>query len=150
MGKHYDQLSLRERCPIDLLKQDGLSNGQSAARLGRARSTIGREVRRNSKPTKAWQGGYEPERAHALALRRRCWDNRHKLARQPDLRDHVRDRLAMGWSPEMIAGRLALEEGGTIISHESIYRYAYHRSAQKDYWHRLLPRRRVRRRPDLR
>ncbi|MGC2809176.1 MAG: IS30 family transposase, partial [Bradyrhizobium sp.] len=31
------------------------------------------------------------------------------------------------------------------ISHESIYRFAYHRSAQKDYWHRLLPRRKFRR-----
>ena len=32
-----------------------------------------------------------------------------------------------------------------MISAESIYRYAYHRSAQKDYWHRLLPRRKARR-----
>jgi len=32
-----------------------------------------------------------------------------------------------------------------VISHESIYRFIYHRSAQKDYWHRLLPRRKSRR-----
>ena len=48
----------------------------------------------------------------------------------------------------MIAGRLALEHGRTVISHESIYRYIYHRSGQKDYWHRLLPRRRFRRGPN--
>ncbi|WP_313394200.1 IS30 family transposase [Sphingobium yanoikuyae] len=46
----------------------------------------------------------------------------------------------MGWSPEQIAGRLTLENGRTLISPESIYRFIYHRSAQKDYWHRLLPR----------
>jgi transposase, IS30 family len=47
--------------------------------------------------------------------------------------------------PSRIAGRLALEHGHTVISHESIYRFAYHRSAQKDYWHRLLPHRKSRR-----
>jgi IS30 family transposase len=46
----------------------------------------------------------------------------------------------MGHSPEQIAGRLALEHGRVIISHESIYRFIYHRTAQKDYWYRLLPR----------
>ena len=51
----------------------------------------------------------------------------------------------MGLSPEQIAGRLAREEARTIISHEAIYRFVYHRSAQKDYWHRLLPRRKSRR-----
>ncbi len=53
----------------------------------------------------------------------------------------------MGHSPEQIAGRLTLEHGHTVISHESIYRFAYHRSAQKDYWHRLLPRCKSRRGP---
>jgi len=46
----------------------------------------------------------------------------------------------MGHSPEQIAGRLALEHGRVIISHESIYRFIYHRAAQKDSWYRLLPR----------
>ena len=45
--------------------------------------------------------------------------------------------LAMGHSPERIAGRLALEHGRVIMSHEWIYRFIYHRTAQKDYWHRL-------------
>jgi IS30 family transposase len=72
-------------------------------------------------------------------------DGRFKLARQSDLRGLVKDRLAMGHSPEQIAGRLALEHGRVIISHESIYRFIYHRSAQKDYWHRLLPRHKLRR-----
>ncbi len=67
------------------------------------------------------------------------------MARQPDLRDCVGNSLAMGPSPEQIAGRLALEHGRVIISHESIYRFIYHRAAQKDYWHRLLPRRKRRR-----
>lgn len=161
MGKSYCQLSLRERVQIDLLLGDGLSVSAVARRLGRARSTISREVKRNSRRTKAWAGGYDGERAHGLALRRRRWGEaekendpvnhfpaeRFKLARQPALARLARDRLAMGWSPEQIAGRLALEHGRTIISHESIYRFVYHRSAQKDWWHRLLPKARHRRGP---
>jgi IS30 family transposase len=57
--------------------------------------------------------------------------------------------LALGrsisWSPEQIAGRLRTDAGHTLVSHEAIYRFVYRRSAQKDYWHRLLPRRKSRR-----
>lgn len=145
MGEHYGQLSLEERIEIDRLHAGGLSRRSIANHLGRAASTISRELRRNSARTKVWTGGYEPVRAQKLAERRRRWDCRFKLVRQPDLRDMVKARLAMGWSPEQIAGRLARDHGHTRISHESIYRFIYHRSAQKDYWHRLLPRARHRR-----
>ncbi len=49
-----------------------------------------------------------------------------------------------GRSLEQIADRLALEHGGVIISHE-YHGYMDHRTAQKDYWHRLLPRHKLRR-----
>ena len=145
MGKHYDQLGLEERIEIYRHWKSGLSVRHIGRLIGRAASTISRELRRNSKKTKAWPGGYCAVRAEELAGRRRRWDARFKLARQPDLRHHVRDRLAMGWSPEQIAGRLALEGSDLTVSHESIYRYVYHRSDQKDYWHRLLPRAKSRR-----
>ena len=145
MGVVYDQLSLAERKAICRLRAGGKSRNQIADALGRSPSTISREIRRNSRPTKAWRGGYEGERAHMLSERRRRRGRGHKLARQPALRALVRDRLAMGWSPGQIAGRLALQHARTLISHESIYRFVYFRSAQKDYWHRLLPRAKHRR-----
>lgn len=145
MGRRYEQLSLRERVRIELWRAEGRSLRWMAAQLGRAASTLSREVRRNSRPTKHWRGSYDGERADVLALRRRRWDARFKLVRQPDLRERVRDGLAMGRSPEQIAGRLAREHGKALISHESIYRFIYHRTAQKDYWHRLLPRAKSRR-----
>jgi IS30 family transposase len=141
MGQCYGQLSLEERIEIYRLHAAGRSQNKIASALDRAPSTINRELRRNSRPTKVWRGGYEPVRAQQLAERRRRWDSRFKLARQPDLRNCVGKSLAMGHSPEQIAGRLALEHGRVIISHESIYRFIYHRAAQKDCWHRLLPRR---------
>lgn len=145
MGQQYDQLSLDERIEIYRLRAADKSLRQIGEAIGRPACTVSRELARNAKPTKAWSGGYQPVRAHDLALRRRRWDGRFKLARQPDLRDRVRNGLAMGWSPELIAGRLTREHGHTVISHESIYRFVYHRSAQKDYWHRLLPRAKHRR-----
>ncbi len=144
MGRSYRQLSLDERIEIYRLHADGKSSRQIGDAVGRHHTTVSRELERNSRRTKAWSGGYHPRRAHALAARRRDWDCRFKLERQPDLRKIVENGLAMGCSPEQIAGRLTLENGPTI-SHESIYRYIYHRSAQKDYWHRLLPRRKSRR-----
>jgi IS30 family transposase len=145
MGSCYGQLSLEERIEIYRLRGAGESIRMIGLALDRAASTVSREIRRNSLATKVWPGGYTPARAQKLTERRRRWDGRFKLARQPDLRGLVKDRLAMGHSPEQIAGRLTLEYGHTVISHESIYRFAYHRSAQKDYWHRLLPRRKSRR-----
>jgi transposase, IS30 family len=141
MGQCYGQLSLEERVEIYRLHAGGKSQNQIASALNRAASTISRELQRNSRPTKIWSGGYDPVRAQQLAERRRRWDGRFKLARQPDLRDRVGESLAMGHSPEQIAGRLARDHGRVIISHESIYRFIYHRTAQKDYWHQLLPRR---------
>ncbi len=145
MGQRYRQLSLEERVEIYRLHAGGRSQNEIAAALNRAPSTISRELRRNSRATKAWPGGYEPVRAQQLTERRRRWDGRFKLVRQPALRDYVGKSLAMGHSPEQIAGRLALEHGRPIISHESIYRFIYHRTDQKDYWHRLLPRHKLKR-----
>ena len=50
-------------------------------------------------------------------------------------------RLKQGWSPEQVAGRLALETGKRVISHETIYRFIYAQLARKkDYtWRQYLP-----------
>jgi transposase, IS30 family len=140
MTRTYKQFSLNERLELSRLHQQGRSLRAIAAVLGRSPSTLSRELRRNGQPTKVWSGGYEPLRAEALRDRRRRWDPRFKLARDVLLRAHVRERLEAGWTPEQIAGALRREHGRCIISHESIYRFIYYRSSQKDYWHRLLVR----------
>src|SRR4030088_1971172 len=145
MGQCYGQLSLEERGEIYRLHAGGRSQNEIASALGRVPSTISRELRRNSQPSKVWTGGYEPVRAQQLAERRRRMDGRFKLARQPDLRKCVRKSLAMGHSPEQIAGRLALEHGRVIISHESIYRFIYQNTEERVNWYRLQPRHKLRR-----
>jgi transposase, IS30 family len=137
----YSHLSEAERVQIFHWHANGMSARAIGLRIGRHHGTVSRELFRNGKASKQYAGGYDPVRAHGLALRRRRWDCRFKLARQPDLRALVKQRLAMEQSPEQIAGRLALERASTRISHESIYRFIEHRVRNKDYsWHRLLPR----------
>jgi IS30 family transposase len=145
MAKTYQHLSLSERIDLYRMRGEGKSLRAIAQSLGRSPGTVSRELKRNSPPTKAWPGGYAPARAQQLAERRRRWDGRFKLTRQAPLRDFVRARLLAGWSPEQIAGTLRGEAGRCVVSHEAIYRFIYHRSAQKDYWHRLLPRHKSRR-----
>lgn len=145
MGTTYSHLSLNERIELYRLRREGQSLRAIAKALGRSAGTISRELARNSDSTKAWDGGYDPARAQALSARRRRWDARFKLARNTHLRSYVHARLVAGWSPEAIAGHLRAHSGQCVISHESIYRFVYYRSAQKDYWHRLLPRRKSRR-----
>ena len=145
MAKTYKQITLSERIELYRMYKEGCSKRAIARSLGRSPSTVSRELRRNSHPTKAWSEGYQPVRAQALKERRRRWDARFKLSRDAKLRAHVHERLEAGWTPEQIAGDLRREHGRCVISHESIYRFIYHRSQQKDYWHRLLPKRKSRR-----
>src|SRR5271157_452485 len=121
--RRYEQLSLRERIEIYRLHADGKSLRCIAGVLGRSPATISRELKRNGKAGKKWTGGYDPQRAQRLMLRRHARGRAHKLERQPQLREQVLQRLAQGWSPEQIAGRLALAPGSDRISYESIYRY---------------------------
>ena len=148
MEHKYGRLSLDERIEIYRLHEGGKSNKFIAKALGRHASTIGRELKRNSKPSTNWRGGYSPRRADELAKRRHARGRTYKLERQPELRKVVIDRLlAMERrSPEQIAGRLAREQGSPVISHESIYRYIYWRvSSFKENLHQLLPRKKYRR-----
>jgi transposase, IS30 family len=142
MEHSYTHFSQDERVQIFHWHANGMSARALGKKIGRHHGSISRELLRNSKVTKQYDGGYEPVRAHGLALRRRRWDCRFKLGRQPDLQAYVKQRLAMEHSPEQIAGRLALEGSNMRISPESIYRFIAHRVGLKDYsWHVLLPRR---------
>jgi IS30 family transposase len=146
MVKEYRQLRLTERIEIYRLHADGKSLREIAGRTGRSPATISRELRRNSKPCRGWPGGYDPERAQDRTELRRLRGKAYKLERQPELREVVFDQLAMGRSPEQIAGRLTLEQGSPVISHESIYRYIYWRADSfKEKLYNFLPRHKSRR-----
>ena len=99
-------------------------------------STVARELKRNGSRTLGYQARYADQQAHA-----RRWQG-SRLERDRGLREQVLCRLKQGWSPEQVAGRLAMESGKRVISHESIYRFIYAQMARKkDYgWRHYLPR----------
>jgi transposase, IS30 family len=136
MGRNYKQLSLEDRCEIARLFGNGCSVRQIAAALDRSPPTISRELNRNQ----GAQVGYKPSYAHQQTRARRWKGSR--LERDKSLRAAVIKRLASGWSPEQIAGRLKRERGRKVISYESIYRFVYAQIARtKDYrWRHYLPR----------
>jgi len=113
-------LSLAEREEISRAVVAGYSIRSIATRLGRAPSTISREIRRN--------GGQECYRA--IQADQAAWDRAHraktcKLAENRTLAHIVAGKLQLQWSPEQIAGwlkRTYPDDENYQVSHETIYR----------------------------
>jgi len=120
----------RRRAPVALRLEEreeisrGIAAGRSirriAARLGRAPSTVSREVRRHGGAS-AYRASQADADAWEMALRPKpC-----RLAAHPELRWCVAQKLALEWSPEQISGWLKREfpaDEGMQVSHETIYR----------------------------
>ena len=96
------QLSLVEREEISRGVAAGESLRVVGRRLGRAPSTICRELARNG-----GRGRYRAHRADRAAWQRARRPQGCKLASNPTLRAVVEGLLVERWSPQQIAGRLA-------------------------------------------
>lgn len=117
----------RDRICLTQLLREGRSKSAIAEILGVHRSTIYREINRNSAKYNNHyrsKANYLPLTAHRKYLERR---KRHsKLLKDEQLKKFLHDKLRSGWSPWQIEGRLKRDNGGkSIISHETIYRYIY-------------------------
>jgi len=113
----YTQLTQEERYQIYILKKAEYSQAEIAELLGRDKSTISRELRRNR-----GLRGYRPDQAHNLALMRRVDKAQPRLGKE--IWQQVEVLIREEWSPEQIVGRVAMEQG-VSISHEWIYQYIY-------------------------
>ena len=117
-------LSLTERERIHDLHRRGAGIRAIARDLGRAPSTIGRELARNASP----RLGYLPYAAHRAAAARRPRPRPRKLLAAGPLRDYVVAGLARRWSPEQISHRLVGDftgEPGMRVATETIYQAIY-------------------------
>ena len=84
-------LSLLERQRIATLHRQGLGVRAIAARMGRAPSTVSRELRRNMRPHD--QGIYDSDLAHARARERARRPRRGRLLEDAGLRAEVQAKL---------------------------------------------------------
>ncbi|MGH2374963.1 MAG: IS30 family transposase [Gemmatimonadales bacterium] len=115
----YSQITLAERYTVGILRQLGYRPAVIARVVGRHRSTIGRELCRNSRP----DGGYRPAVAHGRARQPRSRSRRNACFTAADYA-LVRRYLEQQWSPEQVAGYLRRVQR-LAISHETIYRYIW-------------------------
>lgn len=111
----YSQLTEDERYAIAAMKRQRFSIRRIARELGRAPSTISREIRRNRKP----DGWYRAKTAGERTRGRRSRSRRNARFSHDDwaLVEHL---ISLDWSPEQVAGWLRLH-GLLSISHETIY-----------------------------
>ena len=116
----YHQITSEERYTIGALRGEGLCPSEIARRLGRHRSTISRELRRNSSRL---DGCYRPTKAIERTNGRRSRSRRNQHFTKADFAI-VEKKLKADWSPEQISGRLRLE-GELSISHETIYTHVW-------------------------
>lgn len=113
----YLQITFAERYTLALLRQRGLRPAAIARVMGRHRSTIVREIRRNRANSDA---SYRPQLADWYARGRRSRSRRNTQFTAADWA-RVEALVREDWSPEQIAGRLR-RDGILRISHETIYR----------------------------
>jgi len=128
MSSGYVHLDEHDRIAIQVWLRHGLSAGRIALELGRSRSTILRELRRNG-----WKGkrggldrGYDPVKAERRARR---------LARRPRVKRKLRvgralwgrvvGLLKQGLSPAQIARTLREMAEPERLSHDTIYTALY-------------------------
>jgi IS30 family transposase len=121
----YSPLTMDERNVIYRMQWQGYSDSEIARCLGRHRSTIGRECKRNVDG----EGRYNPGNAETLAHSRHRAHLHWPKTGHRRLMAYVAERLIDRWSPEQIAGRLSARPPadleGLSISHTTIYRWIW-------------------------
>lgn len=111
----YEQLTQEERYQIHAYLKAGFNQSQIALEMNRDKSTISREIRRNT-----GRRGYRPQQAQRWAEERRLAKASRRL--QFDAWQFIERLIRMDWSPEQIS--LWLKTVSDIrVSHEWIYQY---------------------------
>jgi transposase, IS30 family len=140
-----NHLTLEEREVIAQMQRVGKMQTQIADRLGRSKSTISRELRRNRS-----RNGYWAVAAQRKAERRRSERPWTAKMQRPEVRRYVSERLRWRWSPDQIAGRSSSDfpdDRRRQVSPPTIYAWIRAEQARGKSWQRYL-RRLGRKRPE--
>lgn len=114
----YHHFTLDEReCLSEHLKR-GMKQSEIAEILGKSRSAISREIKRNRNKN----GSYHPWRATVLYICRRKSCRRQPRLADKTAYDFVTNALRQFWSPEIICGRWKKEHPNEPLCHSTIYR----------------------------
>lgn len=118
--REFTQLSYHERDKIYIGLCEKKTLTEIAKELKRNKSTLSREIKRNSDKI----GYLYPGKAHEASLVRHN-KNVSKIDKNEGLRAYIISHLKKKWSPNAIAGRWNLESNSVKITAETIYRWIY-------------------------
>ena len=128
---NYTQLIDSQRYQIEAYLKAKYSITQIAKELGVHKSTISRELKRNSK-----KRSYNANYAQTISSERRKEAYKHSVFNS-SMKRYIDKKLSNSqWSPEQIKGRCDLD-GVPMVSVERIYQYIYEEQAEGGtlYWH---------------
>ena len=117
------RLGLAERIEIQSGRQCGLSVGEIAGLIERPRSTVWREINRNSNTDGTYHAFMAQQRSQLNALRPKAF----KLHAHPE-QAMMEESLDQGWSPKLISHSLKVQfpdDKARQVSHETIYKTLY-------------------------
>ena len=115
----YTHFTTEERELSRELKALGYSICQIASKLGRNKSSVSREFKRNSNK----DGSYSAHAADERYRRRRKQCGRKPMLQNDSpLKDYVIEKLSIDWSPDEISHRAKLDKEAFSISYNTIYR----------------------------
>lgn len=123
----YHHLSLSERKKLRIYWKETKSIREVARRLGRSPSTISRELKRNITRDKRFCAIYRPVNAQKKYMARIHKPKGGKYDNEK-LTSYVQCKLLLTWSPEQVAGRIALDyqdDASMRVSHTTIYRWLH-------------------------
>lgn len=129
------KLTEEERDRIAVLRGQKIGVREIGRLLNREHSTISREVERNR-----FGQGYHALHAQHLAEERKSNAGKRQPLKDPATYAYVFEKLHEGWSPEQIAGRLAVERQERIICPETIYQFVYSKEMKEEKLWEYLPR----------
>jgi len=114
-------ITLEQRYQIQALLESGKKQKEIAVLLNKDKSTICRELKRNSQ----CNGKYKPQVAQQYYKHRRSHSRRSSKWDNKLLKDYVEQQLQAWKSPEQISGIMCKEKHAMLISHEAIYQYIW-------------------------
>lgn len=123
------QITIEQRYVIQSLLSIGLQQKEIAIQVGRDKSVISRELKRNANDS----GVYNAQMAHEKARKREMLKaKRNKFT--DEVKAHVKKLLKKDYSPEQIVG-FSKKNGIECVSHETIYQFVWNDKKNKGALH---------------
>jgi transposase, IS30 family len=123
----YKQFTKEDRVALAALLRAKHTEADCARELGFNRSSVNREIKSHGD-----KEVYRGAAAHRMYLekRRAAKQKSRKIENNKKLQRHIKKRMRKRDSPEQIAGRLKQEHSPDVVSHETIYRWIFHKQPE--------------------